>query len=847
MTNPPTLRCSNAVHQTASNTKPGTMGTQQNTTAPRTFDEKVEQLLLKARSLTRADEARGVAEVLEKMLDPKLQITLSTRRRCFRGLVKLCGEYGVLPSPYIIPDSKVEKLGDEPISVGGFSQVWPGMYEDERAVAIKIIQYYEKDGVQTIKKSFCREVITWRRLSHPNILELIGVMMDDGGCAMVAPWMDNGNIVDYVREEPHVNPLRLLEEATRGLQYLHSVDLAHGDLKGGNILISEEGHACLADVGLTRVAGDLSSNTATTGTTSTEGANSTRWCPPEILDPERFGFKRGGPTKKSDVYSMAMTIYQVLTDRIPFYDCSDLYAMLRIVQGLRPKKPIFAITRGYTEELWDMTVSCWKENPIERPIVDKLLEALKVAGERWGPRRGWPSTLSPQDDRSPTLCAEESDSRTLFEPEDDDVTTESPTSCYSPHSFATKSPVFATTPFTLPPFLPVPPPPVAEDKASPATPDKENTDPPRNLSGGDSRSSGEGYKPTPIPGEEVTNDVSTTRTRKEDPEKPIQQIPTTPETEGVQRTPPALSEARFRVPPSACEVQGTTPIEPLANQTLSTEVPGPPALLELKPTPITAEASNSLISPQSSATQAPVPISLPINPVHPLPVSTPSTANSGTQPSSRLTSADSRKDLVNPVVPRRPGGEESTLVSFVVGEEETRSRSVRSTREEELEPISITLRKEETKTGADRLSIHEERRPTLAPSKREGIRQAPISPTPTTSRDTVNDVAPVNPTFFPKEIGLTSFRPNGVPPEPTLAPSQNQGVRPISPGSRKEVSNSSPTSFPTSGEVDDYHAHAKRSEDVRSRLTTTALEGEIQGCLPNPSPSCVQRGQRSSL
>ena len=87
------------------------------------------------------------------MLDPKLQITLSTRRRCFRGLVKLCGEYGILPSSYIIPDSKVEKLGDEPISVGGFSKVWPGMYEDERAVAIKIIQYYEKDGVQTIKKA----------------------------------------------------------------------------------------------------------------------------------------------------------------------------------------------------------------------------------------------------------------------------------------------------------------------------------------------------------------------------------------------------------------------------------------------------------------------------------------------------------------------------------------------------------------------------------------------------------------------------------------------------------------------------------------------------------------------
>lgn len=75
-----------------------------------------------------------------------------------------------------------------------------------------------------------------------------------------------------------------------------------------NILITEEGHACLADVGLTRVAGDVNSITATSTTTF---ANTRRWCPPELLDPERYGSKRGDPTKRSDIYSMAMTVYEV--------------------------------------------------------------------------------------------------------------------------------------------------------------------------------------------------------------------------------------------------------------------------------------------------------------------------------------------------------------------------------------------------------------------------------------------------------------------------------------------------------------------------------------------------------
>jgi len=73
------------------------------------------------------------------------------RTRCFRGLVKICGECGILPNPYIIPGPKIKKLGNSPIASGGFSDVWPGMYgEDE--VAIKVIRYYESDDIQKIKK-----------------------------------------------------------------------------------------------------------------------------------------------------------------------------------------------------------------------------------------------------------------------------------------------------------------------------------------------------------------------------------------------------------------------------------------------------------------------------------------------------------------------------------------------------------------------------------------------------------------------------------------------------------------------------------------------------------------------
>lgn len=59
--------------------------------------------------------------------------------------------------------------------------------------------------------------------------------------------------------------------------------------------------------------------------------------------------------------------------------------MVHIINGVRPKKPDFDITRGYTDELWEMTTRCWEEDPIKRPAVDYVLGVLSNAAERWEP------------------------------------------------------------------------------------------------------------------------------------------------------------------------------------------------------------------------------------------------------------------------------------------------------------------------------------------------------------------------------------------------------------------------------------------------------------------------------
>ena len=74
--------------------------------------------------------------------------------------MKLCGQYRTLPRSHVIPQSEVEKLGDEPIYSGEYSEVWPGVYEGETDVAIKVIRYYGTDDLQTVKKVWYYDLVS---------------------------------------------------------------------------------------------------------------------------------------------------------------------------------------------------------------------------------------------------------------------------------------------------------------------------------------------------------------------------------------------------------------------------------------------------------------------------------------------------------------------------------------------------------------------------------------------------------------------------------------------------------------------------------------------------------------
>lgn len=70
--------------------------------------------------------------------------------------------------------------------------------------------------------------------------------------------MKYGTAISYVEKYPQTNVPKLLSEITEGLAYLHSQDIVHGDLRGANVLISEDGVARLSDFGLTKFLQNVS-------------------------------------------------------------------------------------------------------------------------------------------------------------------------------------------------------------------------------------------------------------------------------------------------------------------------------------------------------------------------------------------------------------------------------------------------------------------------------------------------------------------------------------------------------------------------------------------------------------
>ena len=137
-----------------------------------------------------------------------------------------------------------------------------------------------------------------------------------------------------------------------------------------NILIDDSGRARIADFGLATFISDPGNPTALSSATN---AGTTRWMSPELLHPEKFGFKDTKRTKESDCYALGMVILEVLTGQSPFAGHSEIDVMQKVTSGKSPERPK---EQWFTNDLWKTLKQCWSSRPKRRPTVGAVLECL---------------------------------------------------------------------------------------------------------------------------------------------------------------------------------------------------------------------------------------------------------------------------------------------------------------------------------------------------------------------------------------------------------------------------------------------------------------------------------------
>jgi len=272
---------------------------------------------------------------------------------------------------------RVQREGPSYLKVGEFFDLWRGVYEKEDgskiSVAIKVMRgapAHNDELHKRVRQKLGERALEWQKLKHPNVLEFYGISNDFGYLpALIVAYCSNGNIIEFLKDKNESNDavLGLILQVARGLEYLHGKSIVHGDLRGSNIMISDDGVPCLTDFELVYI---IDHNEFTTS----KIAGPARWTAPESLDPPEID--NATPyTQKSDIYAFAMTMVEICTGKAPFSEKrNDSAVIFYVIAGGRPELPHALSERAAIRELIER---CWKKDPNERPTATVVRDAME--------------------------------------------------------------------------------------------------------------------------------------------------------------------------------------------------------------------------------------------------------------------------------------------------------------------------------------------------------------------------------------------------------------------------------------------------------------------------------------
>jgi serine/threonine-protein kinase len=254
---------------------------------------------------------------------------------------------------------------DQPIGQGASGEVWRVWdRQDERWMAAKVLWPRWSADPQVLTR-FLNERTILTGLDHPNIISVTDLVAEGDSLAIIMELVEGRSLVESLRSSgtfSHRDAVTVAKTVLDALTYAHQRGIVHRDVKPDNILLAQPGpigpaYIKLADFGIARLTHDGS-------TPGTETLGTAHYMPPELIYLGKFG-------AVSDVYSVGVTLYELLAGRAPFQgDGNDMTVGLRHLQVQPPPLPI-------ASDLWDVLAAMLAKDPAKRPSAEQAASALR--------------------------------------------------------------------------------------------------------------------------------------------------------------------------------------------------------------------------------------------------------------------------------------------------------------------------------------------------------------------------------------------------------------------------------------------------------------------------------------
>ncbi len=260
---------------------------------------------------------------------------------------------------------------------GGFGSVYEGIYKS-RKVAVKKLHVNRKHP-HVVAESFLAEVsiISFR---HKNIVRVLAVSSAEASSRdiyIIMEYAGNRNLQSVITDEKEritdQRRKRYAIDIASALNYIHQRRVVHLDLKPANILVTCQDTCKLGDFGCSKILPEdglcspaTPTNSFLTGTLSYRA--------PELL-------KGDFPSSKSDLYSLGICLWQLLTRQKP-YGAENLYVVIFGVVAYNMRPTLTKTLRHKYRRYVHLCEALWKANPIERPDASEVLCALRTCEKK---------------------------------------------------------------------------------------------------------------------------------------------------------------------------------------------------------------------------------------------------------------------------------------------------------------------------------------------------------------------------------------------------------------------------------------------------------------------------------